>query len=110
MEFGLFLMPLHPPHRSIADSYDRDLEGYELEGKGYFGPGELPLFDRQFFNMPHGRAEAWAFEELVAKIKGSGGVENPEGREALEVFKDKLGVALSLSDDVLAMELEDYIA
>ena len=87
-----------------------DLEGYELEGKGYFGPGELPLFDRQFFNMPHGRAEAWAFEELVEKIRGSGGVENPEATEALKVFKDKLGVALSLSDDVLAMELEDYIA
>ena len=87
-----------------------DLEGYELAEKGYFGPGELPLFDRQFFNMPHGRAEAWAFEELVGKIKESGGVDNRQGEEALEVFKNKLAVALSLSDDVLAMELEDYIA
>jgi len=26
MQFGLFMMPLHPPHRSIADSYDRDLD------------------------------------------------------------------------------------
>jgi len=26
MEFRLFMMPLHPPHRSIADSYDRNLE------------------------------------------------------------------------------------
>ena len=26
MEFGLFMMPLHPPNRSYADSYDRDLE------------------------------------------------------------------------------------
>ncbi len=26
MEFGLFMMPLHPPHRSFADSYDRDLD------------------------------------------------------------------------------------
>ena len=26
MQFGLFLMPLHPPHRSLADSYDRDLD------------------------------------------------------------------------------------
>jgi len=26
MDFGLFMMPLHPPHRTIADSYDRDLE------------------------------------------------------------------------------------
>jgi alkanesulfonate monooxygenase SsuD/methylene tetrahydromethanopterin reductase-like flavin-dependent oxidoreductase (luciferase family) len=26
MQFGLFMMPLHPPQRSIADSYDRDLD------------------------------------------------------------------------------------
>ena len=26
MEFGLFMMPSHPPHRTIADSYDRDLD------------------------------------------------------------------------------------
>ena len=26
MEFGLFMLPLHPPHRSTADPYDRDLD------------------------------------------------------------------------------------
>ena len=26
MQFGLFMMPLHPPYRSYADSYDRDLD------------------------------------------------------------------------------------
>ena len=26
MNFGLFLMPFHPPRRSLADSYDRDIE------------------------------------------------------------------------------------
>ena len=26
MNFGLFMMPLHPPRRSYADSYDRDIE------------------------------------------------------------------------------------
>ena len=26
MEFGLFMMPLHPPHRGYADSYDRDID------------------------------------------------------------------------------------
>ena len=26
MDFGLFMMPLHPPRRSFADSYDRDME------------------------------------------------------------------------------------
>jgi len=25
MDFGLFMMPLHPPHRTFADSYDRDV-------------------------------------------------------------------------------------
>ena len=26
MNFGLFMMPLHPPRRSFADSYDRDID------------------------------------------------------------------------------------
>jgi hypothetical protein len=30
MEFGLFMMPLHPPYRSYADSYDRDLDLLEM--------------------------------------------------------------------------------
>jgi len=25
MQFGLFMMPLHPPHRAFADGYDRDV-------------------------------------------------------------------------------------
>ncbi len=49
-----------------------DLEGYAVEGKGYFGPGELPVFDNAFFNMPHGRAEDWAFEELKTKLRTCG--------------------------------------
>jgi hypothetical protein len=26
MQFGLFMMPLHPPSRGFADAYDRDIE------------------------------------------------------------------------------------
>jgi alkanesulfonate monooxygenase SsuD/methylene tetrahydromethanopterin reductase-like flavin-dependent oxidoreductase (luciferase family) len=26
MQFGLFMMPLHPPHRGFADAYDRDID------------------------------------------------------------------------------------
>ncbi len=87
-----------------------DLEGYSLEGMGYFGPGELPTFDSTFFDIPHGRAENWAFEELKTQIKDLGSLENDQGKQAFEEFKAKLNVALSLSDDVLIMELEDYIA
>ena len=25
MDFGLFMMPLHPPRRAFADAYDRDI-------------------------------------------------------------------------------------
>ncbi len=36
MEFGLFMMPLHPPHRGYADSYDRDIDLLVLADKlGY---------------------------------------------------------------------------
>ena len=50
-----------------------DLEGYTLEGKGYFGPGELPVFDRGFFNMPHGNEYEWSFENFKEKAKAAGG-------------------------------------
>jgi len=26
MQFGLFMMPLHPPYRAFADAYDRDVD------------------------------------------------------------------------------------
>ncbi len=36
MQFGLFMMPLHPPYRSFADSYDRDIEQIVLADRlGY---------------------------------------------------------------------------
>ena len=45
-----------------------NLEGFSLRDKGYFGPGQLPHFDRQFFEFPHGRREDWLFEEFKAKL------------------------------------------
>jgi epoxyqueuosine reductase len=85
-----------------------DLEGYTLEGKGYFGPGEMPVFEAGFFNMPHGDADEWAFEQFKEKAAASGGqITN----EMLEEFKKEITRALSLSTDNLAImyEEEDYI-
>lgn len=45
-----------------------NLEGYSLPGKGYFGPGELPHFDRAFFDIPHGNKEEWLFEQFKRKV------------------------------------------
>jgi epoxyqueuosine reductase len=85
-----------------------DLEGYSLEGKGYFGPGEMPVFEAGFFNMPHGDADEWAFEQFKEKAQASGGQITDE---MLAEFKKEITRAMDLSTDNLAMmhEEEDYI-
>ena len=49
-----------------------NLEGYTLQDKGYFGPGQLPHFNREFFDIPHGRKEEWLFEEFKEKLEKEG--------------------------------------
>jgi limonene 1,2-monooxygenase len=48
MRFGLFMMPLHPPHRSFSDSYRRDVD-------------QIVLADQLGF------AEAWIGEHLTER-------------------------------------------
>jgi len=82
-----------------------DLEGYELEGKGYFGSGELPVFESDFFSsMPHGNVDEWAFEQFKSKAKNAGGAITDE---MLEELKDDVNRSLGLTGDVLAMMAED---
>jgi len=84
-----------------------DLEGYTLEGKGYFGPGELPAFDRGFFDMPHGDTEEWAFEEFKNKARAAGGVITDD---VINIFKEEMARGLNQSrDNMEMMEEEDYI-
>ncbi len=87
-----------------------DLEGYTLEGKGYFGPGELPVFENDFFStMPHGNADEYAFEQFKEKARAAGGEITDD---MIEEFKAQLTRALGLnSSDVLSMmaEQQDYI-
>ena len=85
-----------------------DLEGYEIEGKGYFGPGELPVFERNFFSaMPHGDTEQWAFENFKEKAVAAGGVISDE---LMEEFRQEVARGLSQNkDNIGMMEEEDYI-
>ena len=84
-----------------------DLEGYDIEGKGYFGRGELPVFDRGFFDMPHGDTEAWAFENFKEKARAAGGVISDD---LLQELKDQVATGLAQSRDNLEMMEEvDYI-
>ena len=48
MQFGLFMMPLHPPHRAFADGYERDVE-------------QIVLADQLGFR------EAWVGEHLTER-------------------------------------------
>ena len=48
MEFGLFMMPLHPPHRTLADGYQRDVD-------------QIVLADQLGFR------EAWVGEHLTER-------------------------------------------
>ena len=63
-----------------------NLEGYTLRDKGYFGPGELPQFDRPFFDFPHGRKEEWLFHEFKEKLEKEG----VPGEEQVAEFAGKL--------------------
>ena len=68
------------------------LEGYTLGDKGYFGPGELPHFDKEFFvGLPvNTRSEDVVFQELRDAIK-SGEVEsNGDGKEAVQAFRKRI--------------------
>jgi len=77
-----------------------DLEGFELEGKGYFGPGELPVFDRGFFDMPMGTIEDHAFQEFKDQAKASGGEVT---EEMVDHLKSEIGRAMGQQYDAIAM-------
>jgi len=49
-----------------------NLEGYDIRDKGYFGPGELPQFDREFFDFPHGKREDWLFTQFKERLSKEG--------------------------------------
>ena len=55
-----------------------NLEGYEIRDKGYFGPGELPQFDREFFDFPHGKREDWLFTQFKERLGKEGVPDEPE--------------------------------
>ncbi len=72
-----------------------NLEGFTIEDRGgYFGPGELPKFDRDFFDIPHGRSEDWLFEQFKEKVTEKGGVDS----ESLAAFGSDLSELLDVED------------
>ena len=87
-----------------------DLEGYTLPDRGYFGPGEMPVFDASFFDMPHGSSEDWALEQLRRHYAEAG---NTLTDEMMEEFKKEIARALSAAKGPIlektAQEGPDYV-
>ena len=83
------------------------LEGYSIRDMGYFGPGQLPRFDSQFFEIPNGRCEDVLFEKLKEKIKAGDVPDDADGDETLREFKKKVARYLGPVDyrgDPLVMD------
>ena len=74
------------------------LEGYSLREMKYYGPGELPSFDSEFFDIPHGKSEDILFEDLKGKIVAGEVAANTKGDEALQEFRDKVSTYLNIAD------------
>ena len=60
-----------------------NLEGYEMRDLGYFGPGQLPQFDAEFFHIPDGTADQALMTEFKEKMS-SGDVQ--EGADEDKIF------------------------
>ena len=66
------------------------LEGYNLRELGYFGPGELPRFESDFFHFPHGKAEDLLFEEFKEKLRMGEVNDDSQGEAVLHEFKHRV--------------------
>ncbi len=75
-----------------------DLEGFTLHDEstgryttGYFGPGELPTFDADFFKIPVGTRENAALDVLLDHIDNKNdGLDKEADEKALFNFRDRL--------------------
>jgi ferredoxin len=88
------------------------LEGYTLEGKGYFGPGELPVFNQGFFDMPSGTIEDNAFAQFKEKAKAAGEITEAMvsdlNREMHRALREVYNTAAT--EDEMAWDIDpDYI-
>ena len=74
------------------------LEGYTLHPEsserfvfGYFGPGELPTFNNEFFDIPKGSRENAALDEYIRTLESrDGDLDRPEDSEKLFKLRARL--------------------
>ena len=87
MNFGLFMMPLHPPHRSFADSYERDV-------------AQIVLADALGFR------EAWVGEHLTERWENAPAPDLLIAQALAQTQRIRLGTGVTL----LALHHPVYLA
>jgi alkanesulfonate monooxygenase SsuD/methylene tetrahydromethanopterin reductase-like flavin-dependent oxidoreductase (luciferase family) len=87
MRFGLFMMPLHPPHRPLAEGYERDVE-------------QIVLADRLGFE------EAWVGEHLTERWENAPAPDLLLAQALTRTEKIRLGTGVTL----LALHNPVYLA
>jgi alkanesulfonate monooxygenase SsuD/methylene tetrahydromethanopterin reductase-like flavin-dependent oxidoreductase (luciferase family) len=87
MDFGLFMMPLHPPHRPLADGYQRDVD-------------QIVLADRLGFR------EAWVGEHLTERWENAPAPDLLLAQALALTTRIKLGTGVTL----LALHDPVYLA
>ena len=92
--YGTCYDSLRGNRRNTGKNTD-NLEGYAFEDRGgYFGPGELPKFDSEFFEIPKGRSEDWLFDKFKEKVTEKGGIDS----ESLSEFGADLSKIMEIED------------
>ncbi len=76
-----------------------NLEGYEMRGTGYFGPGELPHFDRETFEIPHGTTDQWLLHKFKEKIEEKSSVTKAEAVQFANDLKSIVDNGVDWTDE-----------
>ncbi len=83
-----------------------NLEGYDIRDMGYFGPGDLPRFDADFFHIPEGYADQHLLDGLKAKIQAGEVPEGPEGEKVWAEFRASLQTVVKGPQDAMFADKE----
>jgi len=82
------------------------LEGFELQGKGYYPSGKLPSFDREFFDMPEGTQQDLALEELNTQLSTSGDLSAMQKEEIWTRFRQRVEAGASKERRIVDMGMD----
>lgn len=82
------------------------LEGYSLPDKGYFAPGKLPQFDRDFFDMPTGSVEDNVIDEFSRQLESTNGHDREARDKLWSEFRSKLEQAIDKKSSPVDMGMD----